>query len=92
MPSRTFSLFDVNAVAEGSARRAAELARPRRPVGKAVVPVAEAVLIRDTLIRTLVEAGMPVCQIAAAVGRDEKTVYRRMARMGLEPPRRRTGS
>lgn len=88
--TRTVSLFDLNGVGEAQARRAAEVARPRRPVGKAKVPVSLGVSMRDTLIRPLAEAGMTVCHIAAAVGRSEKTVYRRLAMLGIEPPRRRT--
>jgi hypothetical protein len=87
--TRTVSLFDVNAVGEASARRAAELARPRRKVGKAKVPRAVGVRLRDALIRTLIDGGCPVVEVAEAIGRDEQTVYDRLKAMGLEPPTRR---
>lgn len=89
--TRTVSLFDLNGVGEASARRAADLERPRRRIGKAKVPRSVGVKLRDRLILVLIEGGRPVCEVAEAVGRSEKTVYRRLAVLGIEPPRRRNG-
>lgn len=86
--TRTLSLSDLNSVTEGCARRTAEQARPPRRVGKLKANRFEGVRLRDVLIARVIAEGLPVCYVAEVVGRSEKTVYRRLAALGIDPPRR----